>query len=100
MGFNMKKKYIISLLLSLVMFSGAVGAETFDYLEEEPFDVVFDLTNDDVNEIIDEQLFLYFLTYDKNKEFSDGYIDFLDKNFGKGKMSECIEFLLRLKKMS
>ena len=34
MGFNMKKKYIISLLLSLVMFSGVVGAETFDYLEE------------------------------------------------------------------
>ena len=33
------------------MFSGVVGAETFDYLEEEPFDVVFDLTNDDVNEI-------------------------------------------------
>ena len=66
----MKKKYIISLLLSLVMFSGVVGAETFDYLEEEPFDVVFDLTNDDVNEIIDEQLFFYFLTYDKNKEFS------------------------------
>lgn len=30
----------------------------------------------------------------------DGYIDFLDKNFGKGKMSECIEFLLRLKKMA
>lgn len=30
----------------------------------------------------------------------DGYIEFLDKNFGKGKMSECIEFLLRLKKMS
>ena len=30
----------------------------------------------------------------------DGYIDFLDKNFGKGKMGECIEFLLRLKKMS
>ena len=30
----------------------------------------------------------------------DGYIDFLDKNFGKGKMSEGIEFLLRLKKMS
>ena len=30
----------------------------------------------------------------------DGYIDFLDKNFGKGKMAECIEFLLRLKKMS
>ena len=30
----------------------------------------------------------------------DGYIDFLDKNFGKGKMAECTEFLLRLKKMS
>lgn len=30
----------------------------------------------------------------------DGYIEFLDKNFGKGKMGECIEFLLRLKKMS
>lgn len=30
----------------------------------------------------------------------DGYIEFLDKKFGKGKMSECIEFLLRLKKMS
>ena len=30
----------------------------------------------------------------------DGYIDFLDKNFGKGKMTECIEFLLRLKKMA
>ena len=30
----------------------------------------------------------------------DGYIDFLDKSFGKGKMAECIEFLLRLKKMS
>ena len=30
----------------------------------------------------------------------DGYIEFLDKNFGKGKMAECIEFLLRLKKMS
>ncbi len=30
----------------------------------------------------------------------DGYIDFLDKHFGKGKMAECIEFLLRLKKMS
>lgn len=29
----------------------------------------------------------------------DGYIDFLDKTFGKGKMAECIEFLLRLKKM-
>ena len=30
----------------------------------------------------------------------DGYINFLDENFGKGKMAECIEFLLRLKKMS
>ena len=30
----------------------------------------------------------------------DGYIEFLDKNFGKGKMAECTEFLLRLKKMS
>ena len=30
----------------------------------------------------------------------DGYIAFLDKNFGKGQMKECIEFLLRLKKMS
>lgn len=30
----------------------------------------------------------------------DGYIDFLDRKFGKGKMAECIEFLLRLKKMS
>ena len=29
----------------------------------------------------------------------DGYIDFLDKTFGKGKMAECTEFLLRLKKM-
>jgi len=28
----------------------------------------------------------------------DGYIDFLDKLFGKGAMKECIEFLLRLKK--
>ena len=34
------------------------------------------------------------------KDEIDGYINFLDKNFGKGKMSECIEFLLRLKKMS
>ena len=30
----------------------------------------------------------------------DGYIAFLDEAFGKGKMAECIEFLLRLKKMS
>ena len=28
----------------------------------------------------------------------DGYIEFLDKKFGKGKMKECIEYLLRLKK--
>ena len=34
------------------------------------------------------------------KDVIDGYINFLDKTFGKGKMSECIEFLLRLKKMS
>ena len=30
----------------------------------------------------------------------DGYIEFLDKTFGKGKMKECEEYLLRLKKMS
>lgn len=30
----------------------------------------------------------------------DGYIKFLDQTFGKGSMKECIEFLLRLKKMS
>ncbi len=30
----------------------------------------------------------------------DGYISFLDQNFGKGKMKECTEFLLRLKKMA
>ena len=30
----------------------------------------------------------------------DGYINFLNNTFGKDKMSECIEFLLRLKKMS
>ena len=29
----------------------------------------------------------------------DGYIEFLDSLFGKGKMKECTEFLLRLKKM-
>lgn len=34
------------------------------------------------------------------KDEIDGYISFLDKTFGKGKMSECTEFLLRLKKMS
>ena len=30
----------------------------------------------------------------------DGFVDFLNEKFGKGKMAECIEFLLRLKKMS
>ena len=30
----------------------------------------------------------------------DGYIGFLDKTFGKGKMKECEEYLLRLKKMA
>lgn len=30
----------------------------------------------------------------------DGYVKFLDDTFGKGKMAECIEFLLRLKKSS
>ena len=30
----------------------------------------------------------------------DGFIDFLDKTFGKGKMKECEEYLLRLKKLS
>lgn len=30
----------------------------------------------------------------------DGYIDFLDKTFGKGKMKECEEYLLRLKKLT
>lgn len=34
------------------------------------------------------------------KDEIDGYINFLDKTFGKGKMEECTEFLLRLKKMS
>lgn len=29
----------------------------------------------------------------------DPYIEFLDKNFGKGKMAECEDFLLRLKKL-
>lgn len=28
----------------------------------------------------------------------DGYVEFLDTTFGKGKMKECIEYLLRLKK--
>ena len=30
----------------------------------------------------------------------DPYIEFLDKTFGKGKMKECIEYLLRLKKLT
>lgn len=30
----------------------------------------------------------------------DGYIEFLDKTFGNGKMKECEEYLLRLKKLS
>ena len=30
----------------------------------------------------------------------DGYIDFLDKTFGKGNMKECEEYLLRLKKLT
>ena len=30
----------------------------------------------------------------------DPYIDFLDKTFGKNKMKECIEYLLRLKKLT
>ena len=30
----------------------------------------------------------------------DGYVDFLDQTFGKGKMKECEEYLLRLKKMT
>ena len=33
-------------------------------------------------------------------KLSDGYIDFLDKTFGKGKMKECEEYLLRLKKLT
>ena len=30
----------------------------------------------------------------------DGFVDYLNKTFGEGKMKECIEYLLRLKKMS
>jgi hypothetical protein len=30
----------------------------------------------------------------------DGFIKFLDTTFGKGKMKECIEFLMRLKKLT
>ena len=30
----------------------------------------------------------------------DGYVEFLDKTFGKDKMKECIEYLLRLKKLT
>ena len=33
------------------------------------------------------------------KDEIDGYIKFLDDTFGKGAMAECIEYLLRLKKM-
>ena len=29
----------------------------------------------------------------------DGYVEFLDKTFGKDKMKECKEYLLRLKKL-
>ena len=30
----------------------------------------------------------------------DGFVEFLDNTFGKDKMKECIEYVLRLKKMS
>ena len=30
----------------------------------------------------------------------DGFVDYLNKTFGEGKMKECIEYLLRLKKIS
>ena len=30
----------------------------------------------------------------------DGYIEYLNKTFGKDKMKECIEYLLRLKKLT
>ena len=30
----------------------------------------------------------------------DGFVDFLNRTFGEGKMKECIEYVLRLKKMS
>ena len=30
----------------------------------------------------------------------DPYVEFLDKTFGKNKMKECIEYLLRLKKLT
>ena len=30
----------------------------------------------------------------------DGFVDFLNQKFGENKMHECIEYLLRLKKMS
>ncbi len=33
------------------------------------------------------------------KDEIDGYVAFLDKTFGKGKMKECIEYVLRLKKL-
>ena len=33
------------------------------------------------------------------KDEIDGYVEFLDKTFGKGKMKECTEYVLRLKKL-
>ena len=30
----------------------------------------------------------------------DGFVDFLNKTFGEGKMKECIEYVSRLKKIS
>ena len=33
------------------------------------------------------------------KDEIDGFVAFLDKTFGKGKMKECIEYVLRLKKL-
>ncbi len=33
------------------------------------------------------------------KDEIDGFVTFLDKSFGKGKMKECIEYVLRLKKL-
>ena len=33
------------------------------------------------------------------KDEIDGFVTFLDKTFGKGKMKECIEYVLRLKKL-
>ena len=42
-----------------------------------------------------EQLNISYIRYE-----IDGYIEFLDKTFGKGKMKECEEYLLRLKKLT